>query len=433
MYGRQRSRFARQLSYWFHGADWHYTTLLSNAIIAIEDLPRDFDQLVNQLLLAFPVKPAEDDIYHFLDTHPLIIAWFRWFPIKPRIVQYSLRGNAPSYNETINSPHLATLNDLVFWFGITGPQLDWLCDVRYHNCDCPDHLRHYHYHCMDKSGGGVRLIESPKTLLKSLQQKITKDILCHAPVHKAAHGFRAQHSCLTHASMHCGKKYLLVYDLSHFFQSIDWLPVYQVFRNLGYNKLISSTLTNLCTHQCRSDVPELSQLDPEQRQRVKQRHLAQGAPSSPVLSNAVMRRLDRRLSGLATSLGMTYSRYADDLAFSTHQQRGWDFLEPLIGSICFEEGFELNFKKSRRKDSHQRQKLVGVIVNNRPNIDRRYYDELKAILYNCIRYGVVSQNRLNHSDFPAYLWGRIQYVNTLNPVKAEKLQRLYQRINFSDG
>ncbi len=431
MNGRQRSYFVHQLSCWFHSVDWHYTTLLSSAILAIDNLPDDIDQLVNQLLLAFPVKPAQNDISHFLAQHPLLGAWFIWSPEKPKIVEYSLQGNVPIRDENTGSPQLETINDLLFWFGITGPQLDWLCDVKSLNSACPDHLRHYHYHCIAKRSGGVRLIESPKTLLKSLQQKIANNILCHAPIHKAAHGFRAKHSCLSHASKHSGKSYLLVYDLAHFFQSIDWLPVYQVFRNLGYNKLISINLTNLCTHRCRSDVPELSQLDPEQRQRVKRRHLTQGAPSSPVLSNAVMLRLDRRLSGLAKSAGLTYSRYADDLAFSTNQSRDWRFLEPLVGSICIEEGLELNFKKSRRKASHQRQKLVGIIINNRPNIDRRYYDELKAILHNCIRHGAASQNRHNHPDFPAYLSGRIQYVNTLNPDKAEKLKSLYQRIDFS--
>ncbi len=428
MHGRQRSDFAQQLSYWFYSAEWHYTTLLSNAIQAIDALPDDIDQLINQLLLAFPVKPSQQEIHHFVDQHPLVSCWFNWFVKKPKIVQYALQGHEPACE---SSPSLTTTNDLLFWFGITQSQLDWLCDTKFRHGDYRDQLQHYHYHCVNKPSGGVRLIESPKSLLKSLQQKIAQDILCHAPVHEAAHGFRAKHSCLTHARNHTGKRYLLVYDLAHFFQSIDWLPVYQVFRNLGYNKLIASTLTNLCTHRCVSGVPELSQLDPQQRQRVKQRHLAQGAPSSPVLSNAVMLRLDRRLSGLAASLGLVYSRYADDLAFSTDQHRDWNFLEPLIGSICIEEGFELNFKKTRLKASHQKQKLVGIVINNTPNIERSYYDELKAILNNCVRHGAASQNRLNHPDFPAYLSGRIQYVSSLNPVKAEKLRRLFERIDFS--
>ena len=101
-----------------------------------------------------------------------------------------------------------------------------------------------------------------------------------------------------------------------------------------------------------------------------------------------MRHLDKRLQGLAKSLKLRYSRYADDLAFSGNTHRDWRFLEPLIGSICLQEGFELNYRKSRIIRSHQRQKITGVIVNQRANIDRRYFDRLKAILNNCVRYGV---------------------------------------------
>ena len=200
---------------------------------------------------------------------------------------------------------------------------------------------------------------------------------------------------------------------------------------LGYNEPVSKALANLCTHQCRTDVPEIAKLDLTQIQRLKARHLAQGAPTSPALSNAVMFHLDHRLANLAESLDMTYSRYADDLAFSTDKQRDWHFLEPLVGSICLEEGFTLNYRKSLRRLSHQRQKLTGVIVNKQPNIDRRYYDELKAILTNCIRTGADRQNRNNISHFEQHLLGRILYVDQLNPHKGAKLKHLYEQIDFS--
>ena len=432
MPGQLRSRFARQLSHWFYNADWHYTTLLANAILAIQDPPDDIDELVNRLLAAFPLKPAYDDIYRFINQHPLLIAWFRYTVQRPKITLYCLSGDVSTNLIDRDLPRIQTINELQAWSGISSTQLNWLCDTKRHDSSTPSNLRHYHYHCINKRRGGVRFIESPKSLLKSLQRKISKNIIRYAPVHDAAYGFRTGQSCMTHASNHCGKKYLLVFDITHYFQSINWLSVFHVFRNLGYDKPVSIALANLCTHQCRYDVPEISLLEPEQRQRIKQRHLAQGAPSSPALSNAVMLKLDNRLSGLADSLGLSYTRYADDLAFSTNQQRNWNFLEPLVGSICREEGFLLNFKKSRQKAGHQRQKLVGIIINNKPNIDRRYFDQLKAVLTNCIRYGAYSQNRFNHPDFAAYLYGRIQYVSTLNPQKADKLKMLFKKISFTD-
>jgi len=143
-----------------------------------------------------------------------------------------------------------------------------------------------------------------------------------------------------------------------------------------------------------------------------------------------MHELDKRLDSLSKSLKLQYSRYADDLAFSGNSHRDWRFLEPLIGSICIEQGFELNYRKSKILHAHQRQKITGVVVNQGANIDRRYYDRLKAILTNCIRHGVESQNIERHKDFSASLLGRIMFVTSLNKNRGEKLMALYRQIIF---
>jgi len=276
----------------------------------------------------------------------------------------------------------------------------------------------------------VRLIESPKTLLKRVQRQLYSGILIKIPVHEAAHGFKPNRGCLTHAQNHSNKEYLFTFDLINCFQSIEWYPVYRVFRDLDYSKEIAKYLSCLCTNRFNGSRSLLAMLNQGQRKRIKQRHLAQGAPTSPVLSNLVMRILDKRLNGLAKSLDLDYSRYADDLAFSGNKHRDWRFLEPLVGSICLEEGFELNYRKSRIVRSHQRQKITGIVVNQGANIDRRYYDQLKAILTNCVRHGVEAQNVGQHDDFQAYLFGRITFVESLNKNKGQKLLSLFRQIHF---
>lgn len=162
-------------------------------------------------------------------------------------------------------------------------------------------------------------------------------------------------------------------------------------------------------------------------------HLPQGAPTSPALANLAAFRLDRRLSGLATKAGLTYSRYADDLALSSTTYRGADQVArmiELVRRIAREEGFRVNDRKTTVRRSGQRQRLAGVVVNDRPNVDRRDYDVLNAILTNAARHGAASQNRDSHPDFHAHLLGRVAWVQHLNPERGERLQAKLAQVDW---
>ena len=77
-----------------------------------------------------------------------------------------------------------------------------------------------------------------------------------------------------------------------------------------------------------------------------------------------------------------------------------------------------------------RQQLVGIVVNVHPNIHREEYDDVKAIIYNCVRHGPASQNRDGHPDFRAFLLGRIAHVTTLNQSRGQRLRTLFERIDW---
>ena len=152
------------------------------------------------------------------------------------------------------------------------------------------------------------------------------------------------------------------------------------------------------------------------------------APTSPALTNIVLFRLDQRLTGLASRLDLDYSRYADEIAMSGNVHRDYRFLQPLIGKICLDEGVTLNYRKTRIKRSHQKQRLTGIVVNNKPNIDRKQFDTLKATLTNCVWHGLQSQNRNNHPRFNEHLLGKIQYVKSLNKQRGLTLEKIYSNI-----
>ncbi len=333
-------------------------------------------------------------------------------------------------------PLLPTEAALAEWLGIDLPHLQWQADVAGRNRrNAHDAMRAYRYRWIPRRSGPPRLLEIPKRTLKEMQRKILAEILYAIPTHAAAHGFCAGRSSVTHAMIHCGKPAVLRFDLADFFLSISSARVFRIFYTMGYPARAARMLTGLCTTQTPADIwenrPEARDgTDYLARQRLITRHLPQGAPTSPALANLAAHRLDRRLVGLAERCGAAYSRYADDLTFSggVELARSRKSMESLVAVIAKEEGFELNHRKTRIMRSGARQQVTGIVVNVRPNIRRAEFDQLKAILTNCIRLGAASQNRAGVPDFQAHLAGKIAYAASINHVRGGKLRALFHKI-----
>ena len=241
---------------------------------------------------------------------------------------------------------------------------------------------------------------------------------------------------------HLGSTFSLKMDLQQFFPSIRTGRIFGTFKSMGYSAKVARLLAALCTVATdRSTLEQLSHLSSHGQSLHHlhaRRHLPQGAPTSPALSNLCAYKLDCRLQGLATYLGGVYCRYADDLLFSFDETIGLDGqsanrlrrLAGCIATIALEEGFTVNHRKTRILHAAQRKMAAGIVFNQRPNVTRREFDQLKAILYNCIRYGPESQNQNQLPHFQQHLKGRIGWVQQLNPNRAEKLQRLYDQIQW---
>ncbi len=425
-----KTYYSYHLAEWLIQTEWHFTTLLAALITSTRYLPDNADSLINQLIVTFPSKPASAEIIEsFIKNNPLVNEWYLKNLKRPQIIHINLSLVENSYPTIDHLPRLFNSTDLAQWLGLSAHHLNWFADNYRSNTSKSNALRHYTYSIAIKRNGSCRLIESPKSNLKQIQRKISHQIITQLPIHDAAFGFVAGKNCKDHASIHTNKAFLYLFDIAHFFQSITWKQVYRVFMKTGYSANITQYLTNLCTHTCYQH-EYLQQLDSDHRHRLYQRHAPQGAPSSPPISNALLFHLDKRLTNLAKSCGMVYSRYADDLAFSSNYFRQLSRFELYVASICIDEGFQLNHRKSRLFKSHQRQKITGIIVNEKLNIDRRYYDRLKAVLTNCARYGAHNQNRTGHTDFYSHLRGSINHVRSLNEAKANTLEHLFQKIEW---
>lgn len=334
-------------------------------------------------------------------------------------------------------PPLGSASELAAWLSISEKKLNWLASL--HSNSTPG--SHYQTRWIRKRVG-YRLIESPKPLLKQIQRLILSELLDEVPVSKTTHGFCKGRNTKTYVEQHVGRAVCLKMDLRQFFPSITSNRVYGLFNCLGYPTEVARDLTGLCTTIAeRSTLLRLRELSTSGQNLFQLhacRHLPQGAPTSPALSNLIAFRLDRRLEGLAKHVQGRYTRYADDLLFSFDSDFKKDRqsknrltrMSQKIATIAIEEGFEVNFRKTRIMFESQRQFATGLVINNKPNSKRETFDRLKAILHNCRTHGPESQNRDNHADFRAHLLGRIEWIRYVNPVRGEKLATLFEAIDW---
>ncbi len=321
-------------------------------------------------------------------------------------------------------PDITTLGDLADTLRMHSGDLGWLISWK------AEHYRHC-WQTKPKSGR-FRLIESPKVLLKFAQRQVLRKILHAIPPHEAARGFRAGCSVRDFVEPHTGKEILVRFDLEDFFPSISAARVLQIFLTAGYPETVARALTRLTTHAAPQSVLEEKEITWPERRRLATPHLPQGAPTSPALANLSAFRLDCRLSSLAKAAGADYTRYADDLLFSGGAEfaRQARRFEVVVGAIIIEEGFQPNHHKTRVLRQGQKQHAAGLVLNEKPNIDRREVDRLKAILTNCVRYGPASQNRENHPEFAAHLEGKLAWVRFIHPAKEAKLRAIFERIDW---
>ena len=279
-------------------------------------------------------------------------------------------------------------------------------------------LVHYHRYEVEKRTGGARCISAPKPALKAAQAWVLERVLAKLPVEAEAYGFVPGRSIVTNARPHVGRGVLINLDLRDFFPTVTFRRVKGLFHAIGYGEQVATVLALLCT-----EPPRVAAEVGERRYYVAlgERVLPQGAATSPAITNALCRTMDRRLAGLGRKLGFVYTRYTDDLTFSAEGEK------PAVGKllrgvrmVVAAEGFAEHASKTHVMRQGRRQEVTGVTVNTRTTLDRRQRRELRAILHNAARHGLASQNRDKRPDFAAYLRGRVAFVCMVDPERAER-------------
>ena len=232
-----------------------------------------------------------------------------------------------------------------------------------------------------KKSGGVRGISAPATALKIIQRKLNQ-VLQHVYEFKApVHGFVYGRNIVTNAEMHRSRKHVFNIDLRNFFPSINFGRVRGMFMAIPYNLNpdVATVLAQICCFD---------------------NQLPQGAPTSPIISNMICAKMDSQLRRLAQRHRCIYTRYADDITFSTSMRSFPDALASVnpagqmeVGSelrrIIEENGFEINPDKVRLQTrKYCRQEVTGLTVNKFPNVRRKYVRQIRAMLHAWEKFGL---------------------------------------------
>lgn len=245
----------------------------------------------------------------------------------------------------------------------------------------PEHRR-YRTFTIRKADGSDRQIDAPNSAIKLLQRKLLEVLEGVYNPSRAAVGFVCGRNIRTNASAHRSKRWVLNVDISSFFHSIHFGRVRGMFMSKPY-LLGEEAATTLAQLACWQGV------------------LPQGSPCSPIIANMICGRLDAQLISLGRRFRCDYTRYADDITFSTNQR---DFPEALARNefngenLCCivgnalraaidSNGFSLKPEKARLRGYWQRQEVTGLVVNNRISVSREYARALRAALHNWERHG----------------------------------------------
>ncbi len=330
---------------------------------------------------------------------------------------------------------LTDRNDLADFLGVSYKRLIWHLyrsnsTQRYRNFSIP------------KKTTGMRTISEPNPFLKSAQRSLSNKLseVYRAPPYVFGFVLGKRNPLVENARMHLRKEWVLNLDLEDFFGSITFQRVYGLFYGAPFNlnASIASTLAHMCTHEGR---------------------LAQGAPTSPIISNMISLRMDGAFARLAAANSCFYSRYADDLTFSSSVKvfpsaiaatsdgslGGTPTISSDIELILNNNGFTLNRNKLRLQHKNNRQLVTGLVVNRKINVRRKYVRNLRSVMHKWEVMGYDAAEDVFQNDFlkhrrtdrdPPSMWrhirGKLEFLKNVRGEHDVLFQTYWKKFRHLD-
>ncbi len=279
----------------------------------------------------------------------------------------------------------------------------------------------YYRFDIPKKSGGMRHIAAPKTKLKAAQKQILDEILEKVKISDLSHGFIKSRSILTGAKAHNTSPDLLInIDLENFFPTITFERVRGLYQSFGYSGYIASLLAMICTYCERMPLEVKEEI---KYIKTSDRILPQGSPASPMITNIICKNMDKRIDGLCKKLGITYTRYADDMSFSymgdIKNFAIGNFLNS-INKIIEAEGFHMKNEKTHILRKNNRQYITGIVINNEEiGVPKKWVKILKASIYNAQKLkasGSSVSSKTIHE-----ISGKIAWLKSVNEKRYQKI------------
>ena len=283
----------------------------------------------------------------------------------------------------MNFTDIKTTKDLAKYLGY---ELSNLTFIAY---KLPD-LKKYNKFVIKKRNGKARNIFAPCQALKNIQNKIKKGIEKNYHINSVVHGFVKDKSIITNAKTHIKKKYIVNIDLQNFFPTINFGRVRGIF--IEYFKFSNEVSTLIAQLLCFNN------------------ELPQGSPCSPLISNIICAPLDKKLYKYAKFNKLDYTRYVDDITFSTNLKNCTNkictlteedklILNPDFENIIHEAGFIINDKKLFLNGKNRRQQVTGLVVNEKVNFKKEYINNVRSILYHCKKDSIVETAKIYNDRY----------------------------------
>lgn len=290
-----------------------------------------------------------------------------------------------------------------------------------------------------KSNGQDRVIHAPKPEIKYLQRWILENILNARKVSSSSFAFEKYKNVYQAMERHSGATYFFKIDLKDFFPSISDRHIYKIFREIGYPALLSFELARICT----IPLPELKSTERRLKNKnlpypnqILRRGLPQGAPTSGFLANLACENLDHSLGTYAFKESLVYTRYADDLLFSSCENLDKSRISQHIkeiNQIIQKSGLDVNYSKIRVYSPGSTKRGLGLIVTSEgPKVPKKYIEETRRKIRYSLKNGISTQaeregfrspkNYMNHID------GRISYIKLTNSNKYKKLYQEWSKV-----
>ncbi len=368
---------------------------------------------------------------------------------------YSLQGQKAGYSERYlrilrerlealspNAPQLLTLNHLAI---TTDTPFEYLHSIVSRRRDP------YRTFNMTKMSGGFRVITVPETLLMHIQRWIHKNILSLQTLHHSSTAYAPRCTPYGNSAAHCGAKWLVKMDIVNFFESISEIQIFKYFKGLGYSPLLAFEFSRLCTktHKCSRKYYKSKRWVANRKYKFYFNehnlrswhigHLPQGAPTSPMLANICCKNLDEELYALAKNHGCCYTRYSDDITFSSvdlGRERSKKIIKD-ASIVLARFGFLNNLRKTKIIPPGAKKIVTGLLVDtDKPRLTKEFKANLKNHLYYAGKFGVADHClRVGFKSvigFKNHIFGLISYAESVDSEFGQRCLSLFKKIQWLD-